>query len=70
MLAIPHNPNLAGGLMFRDPKTPSEASERLFFEPVVELTQHKGSSECRFDRRSGRGVRPIPYPLRGLPNPR
>jgi hypothetical protein len=56
VLAIPHNPNLAGGLMFRDPETPDEATDRLFFEPVVELTQHKGASECRFDRLAGRGV--------------
>jgi hypothetical protein len=56
VLAIPHNPNLAGGLMFRDPETPTEAADRIFFEPVVELTQHKGSSECRFDRLAGRGV--------------
>jgi hypothetical protein len=56
VLAIPHNPNLAGGLMFRDPETPSEATDRLFFEPLVELTQHKGSSECRFDRLAGRGL--------------
>jgi hypothetical protein len=56
VLAIPHNPNLAGGLMFRDPQTPAEATERLFFEPLVELTQHKASSECRFDRLLGRGL--------------
>ena len=56
VLAIPHNPNLAGGLMFRDPETEQEAIDRLFFEPVVELTQHKASSECRFDRQAGRGV--------------
>ena len=56
MLAIPHNPNLAGGLMFRDPQSESEARDRLFFEPVIELTQHKASSECRFDRLAGRGV--------------
>jgi hypothetical protein len=56
VLAIPHNPNLSGGLMFRDPETSSEATDRLFFEPLVELTQHKASSECRFDRLAGRGV--------------
>jgi len=56
VLAIPHNPNLAGGLMFRDPETPDEATDRLFFEPLVELTQHKGASECRFDRMVGRGL--------------
>jgi hypothetical protein len=56
VLAIPHNPNLSGGLMFRDPETPDEATDRLFFEPLVELVQHKAASECRFDRLAGRGV--------------
>ena len=56
VLAIPHNPNLSGGLMFRDPKTPREAADRRFFEPVIELTQHKAASECRFDRLEGRGL--------------
>ncbi|MFK7730373.1 MAG: DUF3604 domain-containing protein [Pseudomonadales bacterium] len=56
VLAIPHNPNLSGGLMFRDPETPLEATNRLFFEPVIELTQHKASSECRFDRLRGIGL--------------
>ncbi|MCR9095456.1 MAG: DUF3604 domain-containing protein [bacterium] len=56
VLAIPHNPNLAAGLMFRDPQTPREATDRIKFEPVIELTQHKGASECRFDRLEGRGL--------------
>ncbi len=56
VLAIPHNPNLAAGLMFRDPQTAREARDRIKFEPVIELTQHKGASECRFDRMAGRGV--------------
>ncbi len=56
VMVIPHNANLSGGLMFRDPKTEQEARDRLFFEPVVEITQHKGSSECRFDRLAGRGL--------------
>jgi len=56
VLVIPHNPNLSGGLMFRDPRTEQEAADRLFFEPVVEITQHKGSSECRYDRLAGRGL--------------
>ena len=56
VLTIPHNPNLAGGLMFRDPTSPEELRNRLFFEPVVELVQHKGASECRFDRLAGRGL--------------
>lgn len=56
VMSIPHNPNLSGGLMFPDPKTPQEAADRLHFEPVIELIQHKGASECRFDRLAGRGV--------------
>jgi hypothetical protein len=56
VLAIPHNSNLAGGLMFRDPASREEGSERAFFEPLVEMTQHKGASECRYDRLAGRGV--------------
>jgi len=55
-MTIPHNPNLAGGLMFRDPENQDELDNRLFFEPVVELSQHKGLSECRFDRLAGIGL--------------
>jgi len=56
VLAIPHNPNLSGGLMFPDPASLEDARSRRFFEPLVELVQHKASSECRFDRLAGRGV--------------
>ncbi len=56
VISIPHNPNLAAGLMFRDPIDEAEARERLFFEPVVEMIQHKAASECRFDRLEGRGL--------------
>lgn len=56
VLAIPHNANLSGGLMFLDPASPQEAQDRLRYEPLVELTQHKGSSECRFDRLAGVGA--------------
>ena len=56
VISIPHNPNLAGGMMFRDPKTRQEAEDRVAFEPVVELIQHKASSECRYDRYAGVGV--------------
>ena len=56
VLAIPHNSNLSSGLMFPDPIDEAEARERLFFEPVVELIQHKAASECRFDRLEGRGL--------------
>jgi len=56
VLSIPHNSNLSGGLMFPDPSSDQEARERLFFEPLIELTQHKAASECRFDRLAGRGL--------------
>lgn len=56
VLAIPHNPNLSRGLMFPDPASEQEAEDRLFFEPLVELVQHKAASECRFDRLAGVGV--------------
>jgi hypothetical protein len=56
VMSIPHNPNLSRGLMFPDPRNEQEAKDRLFFEPLVELVQHKAASECRFDRLLGRGV--------------
>ncbi len=56
VMSIPHNSNLSGGLMFPDPLNEQQAQDRLFFEPVVELIQHKASSECRYDRLVGRGL--------------
>ena len=56
VMTIPHNPNLAGGLMFPDPQSKEQAQLRSELETLVELTQHKASSECRFDRLLGRGV--------------
>lgn len=53
VLTIPHNSNLSGGRMFL-PETSdgqrldaASARERAFFEPLVEVMQHKGDSECR-----------------------
>jgi hypothetical protein len=54
-LAIPHNSNLSGaqGRMFlpenadRSPLTRADAATRAAMEPLVEIYQHKGSSECR-----------------------
>jgi hypothetical protein len=51
-LAIPHNPNLAGGKFFeptgRDGAFDAEyAAERAFMEPLIEIYQHKGQSECK-----------------------
>jgi hypothetical protein len=53
VLTIPHNSNLSGGLMFRTQKSDGSpidrawALERAAFEPLVEVMQHKGDSECR-----------------------
>jgi hypothetical protein len=47
VLAIPHNPNASGGLMFATPATAAEAATRTAMEPLVEMNQHKGDSECR-----------------------
>jgi hypothetical protein len=59
-LTIPHNSNLSGGLMFgpadqtdtsREARSMSraEAQERANLEPLIEIMQHKGDSECLLD---------------------
>jgi len=48
VLSIPHNPNVSGGAMFLMPESLEEAKIRRDLEPLVELTQIKGASECRF----------------------
>ena len=56
-VAIPHNSNLSGGLMFETARisddtvppgavTRQEASRRARWNPLAELVQHKGASEC------------------------
>jgi hypothetical protein len=56
-IAIPHNANLSGGLMFEsarirddsipaEPVTAGEAARRARWNPLFEVMQHKGSSEC------------------------
>ena len=53
VLAIPHNANASGGLMFAptnangSPLTASDAFFRASMEPLVEMNQHKGDMECR-----------------------
>ncbi len=52
VLTIPHNSNLSGGLMFQEvseggaPVDGAWARTRQAFEPLVEVMQHKGDSEC------------------------
>jgi hypothetical protein len=54
VLAIPHNGNLSAGGMFVAesrpgvPYTREEAERRARHEPLVEIFQHKGASECLF----------------------
>jgi len=53
---IPHNSNLSGGQQFVDPADGAEARRRQHLEPLVEVHQQKGNSECRFDRIAGAGA--------------
>ena len=48
VLAIPHNSNLSAGRMFRVEDVPDRdaAAGRVAMEPLVEMMQHKGDSEC------------------------
>ena len=52
VLLIPHNSNLSGGLMFDgldqagEPMDAAYAAEQAAMEPLVEVFQHKGDSEC------------------------
>ncbi len=54
-IAIPHNSNVSNGLMFqtrRDDGSPIDADDarrRSRIETLVEITQHKGDSECRLN---------------------
>ena len=54
VLAIPHNSNLSGGKQFapisawRAAGEQQQAALRARMEPLVEIYQNKGSSECRF----------------------
>lgn len=62
VLTIPHNTNLGGALglvpaLFFDPFNTADAELRAKFEPLVEIYQDKGSSECRWDPRYGVGLK-------------
>ncbi len=53
---IPHNSNLSGGMQLVDPDDAADALRRQTIEPLIEIHQVKGNSECRFDRIAGQGV--------------
>jgi hypothetical protein len=55
-LIIPHNSNLSEGQQWLDPADATEAQRRQDREPLVEIHQMKGNSECRFDRLASLGV--------------
>ena len=60
-ITIPHNSNLGGGVavvppLFLDPFNKEDARRHARFEPLVEIYQDKGSSECRWDPRFKSGV--------------
>jgi hypothetical protein len=55
-ITIPHNSNLGGGSglippLFMDPYNREDAERHARMEPLVEIYQDKGSSECRYDPR-------------------
>src|SRR5262245_58177670 len=60
-VTIPHNSNLGGGIaiippLFLDPFNTEDARRHQRFEPLVEIYQDKGSSECHWDPRFRSGV--------------
>ena len=46
-VVIPHNSNLSNGYMFEEPDQ-DELLIQSTKEPLVEIFQHKGSSECQY----------------------
>jgi len=63
-ITIPHNSNLGGGgdiipPMFLNPFNTADAKRHLQMEPLVEIYQDKGSSECRYDPRFLAGTNTI-----------
>jgi len=53
VLSIPHNSNMSRGDMFLLPEDVAEARIRSELEPLVELMQIKGQSECRYSPVTG-----------------
>ena len=53
---IPHNSNLSAGKQLANPLDADDARRRQDREPLIEIHQTKGNSECRYDRLAGGGV--------------
>ena len=63
-ITIPHNSNLGGGgnlfpPMFLEPYNVEDAKRHQQMEPLVEIYQDKGASECRYDPRFLAGTNTI-----------
>jgi hypothetical protein len=43
-----HNTNMSGGTQLALPSTPADVPQMVKYQPVVEIYQHKGTSECYF----------------------
>ncbi len=83
VLTIPHNSNLSYGSIFREPENRGYAELQQEMEPLVEIFQAKGDSECRVgvgsndelcdfekrDRRQARKRCPKGSTLSKLPSP-
>jgi hypothetical protein len=53
VISIPHNSNMSRGDMFLIPEDVAEAQIRHDLEPLVEIMQVKGQSECRYSSVTG-----------------
>jgi len=59
-ISIPHNSNLSNGQMFLREEALSNLDQQVF-EPVIEIFQHKGSSECHPDSDTFCDFEQLPY---------
>jgi hypothetical protein len=46
VITPPHNTNQSGGFQFALPASPGDVPQMRKYQPLVEIYQHKGSSEC------------------------
>jgi hypothetical protein len=48
VITPPHNTNMSGGFQFALPASPADVPQMRKYQPLVEIYQHKGSSECYY----------------------